>query len=146
MDKKETLANLRAAKSYLVQWKSHIQGFAWGMTVDPRYIPLIHTDGLYSKWFYTQAQGLKGLPSFDLIGPSIEACFDHFQKLYKVVKAEPKKAGLFGSQEKLDEQRKKEIELYADNVFACIKNLIDLTISLEKEASILSEEEFEKLI
>jgi len=146
MDKKETLTNLRAAKSYLVQWKSHIQGFAWGMTTDPRYIPLIHTDGLYSKWFYTQAQGLKSLPSFDLIAPTIEACFDHFQKLYKVVKAEPEKAGLFGSQAKLDEQRKKEIEALADNVFASINNLIELTKSLEREATKISEEEFEKLI
>ncbi len=146
MNKKETLSNLRSAKSYLVQWKSHIQGFALGMPVDARHLPLIHIDSLYSKWFYSEAQGLKGLAGFAEIGPTIEECFTQFQKLHKLVQSEPQKAGLFASQAKADQNHKEEIEAQAGEVFNKIKTLIELTKQLEKAASKLSEEEFEALI
>lgn len=146
MDKKEALAELRSAKAYLIKWKSQIMAFAWGMPVDPKHIPLVYSDGDYSQWFYADGQAFEPLPTHHLIAPAIEECFSRFQALYLAVNSEPEKAGFFGSQAKLDAQRKEDIEKVAHTVCNAITNLIDLTNTLEKEAIALSEEAYEKMI
>lgn len=146
MNKKESLAELRNAKAYLIKWKSQIMAFAWGMPVDPKHIPLVYTDGDYSEWFFNDGQAFQTLNSFDLVGPAIEECFSRFQILYTAVNTKADKAGLFESQAKLDAKRKEHIETVAHEVCHAIKNLVELTNRLEREANALSEEEFEKMI
>ena len=145
MNKKETIDNLRAAKSYLVQWKANIQGYAYGMQVNKSHLPLISTDSLYSKWFLNYGQALSSLPAFKHINTQLDICFSNFQDLYKLIETKPQKAGLFQSQAKLDAEREEQITRQAQHVFDSINLLIDYTLMLEKEASELTEEEFAEL-
>lgn len=145
MNKKETIDNLRAAKSYLVQWKASIQGYAYGMPVNRSHLPLVSTDSLYSKWFLGYGQSLNVLPSYKLINRQLDICFSNFQELYKIIEDEPDKAGVFQSKTKLKKQRDELIASQAQLVFDSINLLIDYTTTLEKEAMELSDEEFAKL-
>lgn len=146
MKKREALAHLREAKAYLVQWKSHIQGFTLGLPVDARHLPLIHTDSPFSKWFYNEAQEMHDLQGFDSIEMTILECFNRFQALHKLVKSEPEKGGLFTSQKKMADKRKKQIEEQAELVFTSIKDLIEYTKQLERAATKMPDEEFEQLL
>lgn len=145
-NKKQVLTYLRAAKSSHVQWRSHVQGFALGIPVDPRHLPLIHTDSLFGRWYYTEGQTLSNMPSYQSINTLLEEVHNRYMTLYQFVKAEPEKAGLFSSQEKLDNKRKQQIQTLLEEVFHSSKQLIDQTNQLEREAMQISEEEFEKLI
>lgn len=145
MNKKETIDNLRAAKSYLVQWKASIQGYAYGMPVNRSHLPLVSTDSLYSKWFLSYGQSLNILPSYKLINRQLEICFANFQELYKIIEDSPKKAGLFQSKAKLEKEREELIARQAQHVFESINLLIDYTLTLEKEALELTDEEFAEL-
>lgn len=146
MNKKDTLNNLRSAKSYLVQWKAQIQGFAYGMPVNQSHLPLVSTDSLYSKWFLNHGQSLNILPSYNLIGRQLDICFTNFQELYKLVNEAPKKAGFLQSQAKFDKDREELIKRQSQHVFDSINLLIDYTAMLEEEAANLSEEQFAELI
>lgn len=146
MDKKEALAYLRAAKSSLVQWKSHVQGYSLGLPVDARHLPLIHTDSFFGQWYYTEGQSLASLPSYDEINPYLEEAFQRFRNLHKLVETPPEKAGIFGSQNKLDNSRKEEIKRLTDDFFYSVQKLIDMTAHLEHDAMHLGDEEFEQLI
>ncbi len=146
MNRQKSLANLRSAKSFLVEWKSSIQGFAMGLPVDPRRIPLILTDSVYSKWFYSEGQAFKGLNSFNQIGITLEETFSSFQILHKFMQEPKPKAGLFGSQKKIDEEHKKKVEELLSNTLFKLQDLIDHTRNLEKEAMQLTDEEFEQML
>jgi len=146
MSKKESLSLLRAAKSSHVQWRSHVQGFALGLPVDQRHLPIIHTDSFYGRWYYSAGQTLSGLPSYDAINSYLEEVHQRYMELYKFVNEPVKKAGLFGSQDKLDDKRKEHIKDLLESTFYSSKRLIDTTIELEREVLALSEEEFNKLI
>lgn len=146
MNKKDTIDNLRHAKSYLVQWKASIQGYAYGMPVNKTHLPIISTDSLYSKWFLNYGQALSVLPAFKNISSQLEVCFSAFQQLYKYVEQGPEKAGLFQSQTKLDKEREDEIARLAQMVFDSINQLISYTEMLEREAMQLTDEEFDNLI
>lgn len=146
MNRQKSLANLRSAKSFLVEWKSSIQGFAMGLPVDPKRIPLNLTDSVYSKWFFIEGQAYKNLPSFQNMGPLLEETFSNFQVLYNFLQKPIPKAGLFGSQKKIDEEHKKKVEELLSNTLFKLQDLIDHTRNLEKEAMQLTDEEFDEMI
>ena len=146
MDKTDALKNLRAAKSSLLKWKSHVQGYALGLPVDPRHLPMIHTDSPFAQWYYTDGQELTSLPSYDEINNYLEEAFERFRNLHKIVDTPPEKAGLFSSQEKLDAKRKKEVEQRLSDFFYSLQRLIEMTTHLEKEVMRLESQEFDDLI
>ncbi|HHT00661.1 MAG TPA: hypothetical protein ENK73_07380 [Thiomicrospira sp.] len=146
MSKKESIAYLRAAKSSVVQWRSHVQGYALGMPVDQRHLPLVHTDSFYGRWYYSEGQQLSSLPSYDAINDYLEDVHHKYMELHKLLQTPIKKAGLFGSQDKLDQERKEQVKVLMDSTFVSAKMLVDATIQLEHELMELSDEEFDKLI
>jgi len=146
MTKKEALAYLRAAKSSHIQWRSHVQGFTLGITVDPRHLPLIHTDSFFGRWYYSEGQTLSSLPSYDEINSYLEEVHQRYMVLQQYVETPPQKAGLFSSQSKADKQRKQKIKTLLDEVFYSSKKLIEITTQLEHETMKMSDDEFDKLI
>ena len=61
MDKKETLAQLRRAKSAHILWRSYAHGLISGMPVEEEHAPLQHTDCKFGKWYHGDGKKLASL-------------------------------------------------------------------------------------
>ncbi|MEA1990073.1 MAG: hypothetical protein U9N57_12820 [Pseudomonadota bacterium] len=146
MSKKEALAQLRTAKSSHIQWRSDVQGYLLGLHVDTRKLPLIHTDSQFGNWYYTQGQRLTNLPSYAEINLNLEEVFTKYRELYKFLHSTPKKAGLFSSQTKMDNQRQEQKKVLMDDLLHSSQALIAKTTELENELMKMNDEEFDKLI
>jgi len=146
MSKKEALAQLRSAKSSHIQWRSDVQGYLLGLHVDTRKLPLIHTDSLFGNWYYTRGQKLSSLPSYKEINLSLEEVFIKYRELYKFLHTSSKKAGLFSSQSKIDNQRQQQKQKLMDDLLQSSQALIATTTELENELMKMTTEEFDKLI
>lgn len=145
MNKKAAIANLREAKASLLQWKSHVQGFALKLPVDARHLPLIVTDSLYGKWFYADGQSFRGLPEFDPIEATLQESFNRFQSLHRHVQSKPKSGSIFTSKAKAEAKHNQHTEELAQLVFSSINRLMENTKQLEKAATKLSDETFNTL-
>ena len=146
MSKKEALAQLRSAKSSHIQWRSDVQGYLLGLHVDTRKLPIIHTDSAFGNWYYTQGQKLSSFPSYKEINLSLEEVFIKYRELYKFLHSSSKKAGLFSSQSKIDNQRQEQKQKLMDDLLQSSQALIAITTQLEDELRKMSPEDFDNLI
>lgn len=150
--KQNIIQHLRDAKQGHVRWVMYASALIGGLEVAKDHVPVSGTDCSFGKWYYTDGQMLKALPSFKKIEqPHLElhkAYMEIFRLLFNSDNRE--EVGFWGrlfgrkSERQSEEQRQK-----VQTQFLLLQNLsraiVDLLDSLEDEVALLSDKEVENL-
>jgi len=145
MKKQQVLAEIRVAKSSLVEWKPYIQAYTLGLPVDARHLPQISTDSTYGKWYINEGTELSSISPYSEINSHLQECFSRFQLLHQEVHT-PAKGGLFTSKDKAEADHKARMEELSNNLYTSINNLIHITNRLEHKVQEFTEEELEAML
>lgn len=67
MDKAEIIDQLTQARSKHIKWRSHAQAIVAGIPVDPKDLPVKHTNCEFGRWYYGPGRALSRLDSYAAI-------------------------------------------------------------------------------
>ncbi|MDX1353000.1 MAG: hypothetical protein R3254_08305 [Thiomicrorhabdus sp.] len=146
MSKKLAVSHIRSAKASHIEWRSDVQGYVAGTHIDERKLPLIHTESVFARWYYTEGQKFSHLQSYKPINLLLEEVFEKYRNLYRVLHTPAVKSHFFQSQNKIEAQRKAKINTLQQELFNSSQKLIQATNVLEQEIIQMSDEAFAKLI
>lgn len=149
MDKKQLIANLRAAKSAHIKWRSYAQALVAGLPVSENQVPVIHTDCVFGRWYYGQGQQLSALPGYQAIEIPHEALHGIYMQIFKLL-FEMEDTGFFaklvGSTRKNDERRRDQINTLLNNLVEMSKTLLTAIELLEQEIMRMEDEDIATLV
>ena len=93
MKKKETISQLRKAKTAHIRWRSYAQALVSGIALDEERVPIVHTDCEFGRWYYGDGQTLGGFAEFKAIALSHERLHTVYMELFRAL-FEPERGGL----------------------------------------------------
>lgn len=149
MDKKQLIANLRAAKSAHIKWRSYAQALAAGLPVSENQVPVIHTDCAFGKWYYGPGQRLSSLPGYQAIEAPHEALHGIYMHLFKLLFETEESsffARLIGTARKQGEQRRDQFDALLNNLVEMSKTLLTAIELLEQEIMRMEDEDIAALV
>jgi len=118
MDTRDILDRLRTAKSAHLGWVNRARALIDGKPVDKEKVPVMPTDCIFGKWYYSDGRKLASLPSYQAIEEPHNQLHAIYQEIFDLLFSRDKGnfiARLFdgsGKQEKRREQaREKFLEL-----------------------------------
>jgi hypothetical protein len=144
MDKRETLSQLRLAKSAHIQWRAFAQALVAGIPVEQDHVPVIHTTCKFGKWYYGPGQRLSSLSSYGAIDTPHEMLHKTYMKIFKLLFGEDDRSAfkkLFGSNAKLKQERQQEAEALMQILLSISGTLLEAINVLEREIMDMPDEE-----
>ncbi|NPA72952.1 MAG: hypothetical protein GXO35_09005 [Gammaproteobacteria bacterium] len=141
MIKKECITEIHKAKSDHISWRANVQALVIDVFIDPRQLPLVHTDSKFGQWYYGKGQELSSLNSYEALGAQNEALHQAYMRLSKLYHSEPESPSLFKSAIKIKEKKSQKIEALHKEIMAISKGLIATCNQLEREVKHLTDEE-----
>lgn len=145
MDKKETLTQLRSAKSAHIQWRSYAQALIAGIPVNEEYVPIIHTNCKFGKWYYGSGQKLSSLSAFKTIETPHEVLHQVYIEIFKLLFGKDERSALkkiFGSSAKIKQENQEKAEALMQKLLAISATLLEAITLLEEEIKQIPDEEF----
>ncbi|MFO7594529.1 MAG: CZB domain-containing protein [Pseudomonadota bacterium] len=149
LKKKEVLAQLRAAKSAHIKWRSYAQALVSGLPLDESKVPVIHTDCAFGRWYYGPGQALASLDSYRSIEEPHEILHDIYMKIVKKLFHEENTGllkKLLGSSKRADAIRASEISELMEHLVAVSRTLLETIEMVEKEVLHMEGDEVSSLI
>ncbi len=141
MQKAQLLAQLRAAKSAHIKWRSYAQALVAGVPLDENQVPVIHTDCSFGKWYYGEGQSLSRLPAYRAIEVPHEMLHAIYMQLFKLL-FETEELGFFSKlvgASKRRQEKSAQIDSLLAKLVEMSRTLLEALEMLEKEVATMDD-------
>lgn len=148
MDKKDTLTQLRSAKSAHIQWRSYAQALIAGLPVEQSHLPVMHTNCKFGKWYYGSRQQLSTLSSYAAIDTPHAELHQIYLKIFSILFGKDDRSTfqkIFGSSAKIQREQQQQVEALMKKLVSASETLLEAINLLESEILGMSEEELSNL-
>ncbi len=134
VDRDAVLAQIRAAKSAHMRWRSYAQAIISGVEIEENKVPVRHTDCTFGKWYYGEGQKLLGhLDAYQAIATPHKVLHAIYERIYQTIHKEEKK-GLSRLWHKESPQaRKVQAREHLDELIGASETLLKTLDILEQE-------------
>ena len=142
MQKAQLLAQLRAAKSAHIKWRSYAQALVAGVPLDESQVPVIHTDCSFGKWYYGAGQHLSMMPTFRAIETPHEMLHAIYMQLFKLL-FETEEPSFFqkmiGASKRSKQEKSDQIDKQLSKLVDMSRTLLEALELLEREVSAMDD-------
>ncbi len=136
MNKKEIIGHLRDAKKAHLGWVARAHSLIKGKPVDKEKIPVLPTDCIFGKWYYSDGRQLANLQTYRVIEGSHNELHKIYADIFNLLFEQKKGSFLSRITGKHKKQQEQNLE-QANRLFFDLQKMSDNIISkldaLEKE-------------
>ncbi|HEB67564.1 MAG TPA: hypothetical protein ENI93_06435 [Gammaproteobacteria bacterium] len=141
MDTRDILNRLRTAKSAHLGWVNRARALIDGKPVDKEKVPVMPTDCIFGKWYYSDGRKLASLPSFQAIEEPHNRLHAIYQEIFDLLFTNEKGnfiARLFDNSRKQEQRREQ-----ARQKFLELQQMSDVIVSrldaLERDIRVMDQ-------
>ena len=127
MDTRDILNRLRSAKSAHLGWVNRARALIDGKPVDKEKVPVMHTDCIFGKWYYSDGRKLASLPSYQAIEEPHNRLHAIYQEIFDLLFTKDRGnfiARLFDNSRKQEQRREQ-----ARQKFLELQQMSDVIVS-----------------
>ncbi len=144
MISRDVLDKLRHARSAHVGWVNRARALIDGKPVDKEKVPVLSTECVFGKWYYSDGQRLAKLATFKAVEPAHDRLHEIYAEIFNLLFSEEKGSfisRLTGRYEKEREER----QTRARKLFKELQKISDTIVqqldALERDIRILMEQD-----